>query len=269
MAWRAMRSLEVLRAQVNTEAPGRSKASDGLVGDQDHQQNNPGSGHNPHYVAGVGDEIVTAWDCTHDPSHGCDCGVLTEALRTHRDKRIRYVIFDRHIFSSYATGGYPAWAWRPYTGVDPHTGHAHIQTLDDPIADTDTPWNLEGFTDMSYDDNAAIRDYATAERAYKILVEGLEDYQIAPFTAPAGKVWTPAPEHSVLIEMLKRIDAGVQQANETLAEILTLLQADGGSGGGVLPPSGQLEAIKRDVDLLVAAATAAGQVVTSPPPVTP
>lgn len=149
MAWRAMNSLLVLRDQVNRLAPNRSKASDGLVGDENHETT---SGHYPHYVAGVGSEIVTAWDCTNDPADGCDTWLLSETLRVNRDKRIRYVISNQKVFSSYATSSRAAWTWGPYSGANPHTGHCHIQVLDEPISDTSTPWNLEGFDDMSVAD---------------------------------------------------------------------------------------------------------------------
>jgi hypothetical protein len=143
--WRAMSSLLVLRDQANAIAPNRSRASDGLVGDEDHQGTN--SDHNPHYVPGVGSEIVTALDLTHDPAHGFDSYDFAEVLRTHRDKRIKYVISNHRIFSSYASGSRPAWAWGPYSGSDPHTNHVHISVLDAPISDTRTPWNLTGFGD--------------------------------------------------------------------------------------------------------------------------
>src|SRR6185436_9127526 len=144
MAWRPMRSLAEtpssqttgLRGQVNAIAPNRSKASDGLVGDENHEST---SGHFPHTVPGVGDEIVTAWDCTNDPKGGCDSWLLAETLRQHRDPRIRYVISSKKIFSSYDSGSRKAWQWGPYSGADPHTNHAHIQVLDAKISDTTTP----------------------------------------------------------------------------------------------------------------------------------
>jgi len=150
MAWRAMNSLIVLRDQANALAPYRSKASDGLVGDEDHQGTS--SDHNPHYVPGVGNEIVTALDLTHDPAHGFDSYLFAETLRKHRDKRIKYVISNHRIFSSYVNGSRPAWAWGPYSGSDPHTNHVHISVLDEAISDTTTPWNLEGFKGMEQTD---------------------------------------------------------------------------------------------------------------------
>lgn len=141
--WRAMSSLLVLRDQVDRIAPNRSRVSDGLVGDADHQDTN--SDHNPHYVPGVGSEIVTALDLTHDPARGFDSYRFAEVLRQHRDKRIKYVISNRRIFSSYITTNRAAWAWGPYTGSDPHTNHVHNSVIDAPISDIRTPWNLEGF----------------------------------------------------------------------------------------------------------------------------
>lgn len=149
--WRAMASLLVLRDQVNALAPNRSRASDGLVGDEAHQGTN--SDHNPHYVPGVGSEIVTAIDLTHDPSHGFDSYRFAEVLRTHRDRRIKYVISNHRIFSSYASGSRPAWVWGSYNGVDPHTNHVHVSVLDATISDTRTPWNLGGMPGMALTDD--------------------------------------------------------------------------------------------------------------------
>lgn len=148
MAWRAMNSLLVLRGQVNLLAPYRGKGADGLVGDEAHQGTN--SDHNPHPVDGVGDEMVTALDLTHDPAHGFDSYAFAEALRRNRDRRIKYVISNHRIFSSYAMSSRAAWTWGPYSGTDPHTGHVHVSVLDAVISDTSTPWNLEGFeSDMT------------------------------------------------------------------------------------------------------------------------
>jgi hypothetical protein len=145
--WRAMASLLVLRDQVNVYAPNRSRASDGLVGDTAHQGTN--SDHNPHYVPGVGSEIVSALDLTHDPAHGFDSYRFAEVLRQHRDPRIKYVISNHRIFSSYASGSRPAWAWGSYNGVDPHTNHVHVSVLDARISDTRTPWNLVGMEGLT------------------------------------------------------------------------------------------------------------------------
>jgi hypothetical protein len=202
MAWRAMDSLLVLRDQVNVIAPNRSTASDGLVGDANHETT---SGHFPHKVPGVGDEIVTAWDCTNDPDHNCNSRALAETIRQHRDKRIRYVISNRQMFSSYATSSYAAWTWRPYSATpDPHVNHAHIQVLDAVVSDTNTPWNLEGFDDAMTDAQAYIQHVMN----YRIdaIIKNKLSYTIPAFTGPNGGKWPAITETNLLATKLQEIE---------------------------------------------------------------
>jgi hypothetical protein len=51
MAWRVARSLEVLLGQFNAACPGRSKASDGSIGDAAHATRD--SDHKPWYGPGI------------------------------------------------------------------------------------------------------------------------------------------------------------------------------------------------------------------------
>lgn len=121
--WRIAKSLLALREQVNRKAPGRSKASDGTIGDAAHASR--ASDHNPWVKDGsVG--VVTALDITHDPTNGCDAGAIVEAIRGSRDTRVKYVIWNRRIANPLPIGGQPPWAWRPYTGSNPHSKHCHI-----------------------------------------------------------------------------------------------------------------------------------------------
>lgn len=121
--WRVAKSLDQLRKQVNALAPGRSKKSDGAIGDPAHQSR--ASDHNPHIRdAGVG--VVSAVDITHDPAGGCDAARIAESLLASRDQRVKYIIWNRRIAASYAVGGKKAWDWRPYTGKNPHNHHIHI-----------------------------------------------------------------------------------------------------------------------------------------------
>jgi len=83
--WRVAESLSALRAQIDVAYPGRSKKSDGTIGDAGHQ--GTGSDHNP---------------------------------------RIKYLIWNRRIANSLPIGGAPAWAWRAYTGRNPHDRHCHV-----------------------------------------------------------------------------------------------------------------------------------------------
>jgi hypothetical protein len=70
--------------------------------------------------------VVTARDFTNDPNGGCDCNVLVASLVAAKDARIKYVIWDSHIYNSAPVNGQPAWAKRPYTGANKHNNHAHI-----------------------------------------------------------------------------------------------------------------------------------------------
>lgn len=136
MEWRVAESLEQLLEQVNEIAPNRSKISDGSIGDPNHASRV--SDHNPHCGPGV----VTARDITHDPDKGADMGQITEALRESRDPRIKYVIYNGRMFSSYQSGSHPAWSWRPYTGINAHEKHAHISVNCDGQKDSRTPWTI-------------------------------------------------------------------------------------------------------------------------------
>lgn len=137
MAWRAAKSLDVLLKQVNTAWPGRSKASDGTIGDQKHSART--SDHNPN-AAGV----VCARDITHDPKHGLDARKLAEALVASKDPRIKYIISNGQICSG-PGANHPAWVWRPYSGSNAHRKHVHI-SVRSPAAlyDNEAPWKLDG-----------------------------------------------------------------------------------------------------------------------------
>jgi Arc/MetJ-type ribon-helix-helix transcriptional regulator len=127
--WTVDQGLLRLRAQVDARAPGRSKASDGTIGDAAHAATE--SDHNPEHPppAGNPDYQVDALDLTHDPAHGADMAAISEAIRVSRDRRVSYVIFNRRIYSG--AGGPQPWVWRPYTGASPHTEHMHVSVRDD------------------------------------------------------------------------------------------------------------------------------------------
>lgn len=134
MAWRVARSLEKLRDQVDAASPNRNKASDGTIGDADHQ--NRTSDHNPWCGPGV----VTAIDITHDPAKGVDIDKLTDDLQESRDPRIKYVIANRMIMSG--NPGPSPWVWRSYSGSNPHTQHFHLSVNCGAGMDDTRPWKL-------------------------------------------------------------------------------------------------------------------------------
>lgn len=124
--WRLAESLYALRDQLNERFPTRSTHSDGTIGDAAHATRK--SDHNPHIVDGdVG--VVTAIDITHDPSKGCDAGAIVAALIASRDPRIKYIIYNREIISSYEWGRAPAWTRRSYSGSNPHKKHFHLSVV--------------------------------------------------------------------------------------------------------------------------------------------
>lgn len=136
MAWRVARALNVLLDQYNRAYPGRSKASDGSIGDADHANRN--SDHNPWYGPG----IVTARDFTHDPAAGMDINRLTDELAASRDNRIKYIIANGLILDS-RPGNHP-WQWRRYNGPNPHTKHFHVSVMPNATCDDPRPWRVAG-----------------------------------------------------------------------------------------------------------------------------
>jgi hypothetical protein len=138
--WRTAKSLLTLRGEVNQAAPGRSKVSDGTIGDAAHCQRT--SDHNP-WVRDGNIGVVTAMDITDDPSHGCSANNIAESIRTNRDSRVKYIIWNRRIANSSPIGGSPAWEWRLYNGSNPHTKHIHISVKSDkPNYDSTVAWQI-------------------------------------------------------------------------------------------------------------------------------
>lgn len=137
--WRVARSLDVLLAQINAQAPKRSRASDGSIADDLHSKS---SDHYPKVTAGLGSTpVVLARDFTHDPADGADMNVVAERLRRSKDPRIRYVIWNRRIFSGFA--GPQPWVWRGYDGDNPHDKHLHASVVADARADNVSKWDIE------------------------------------------------------------------------------------------------------------------------------
>lgn len=121
-------ALNQLLAQLNERAPGRSRASDGALGDQAHAAR--ASFHNPD-AAG----IVRARDFTHDPTGGLDCQWLADTLTAKRDPRILELIWNRRYWT-------PARGWVPYVGTNPHDKHLHVTVVGAPAYNSTAPWDL-------------------------------------------------------------------------------------------------------------------------------
>src|SRR6185369_1275490 len=137
MDWRECKSLKEILVQLNDKFPGRSKVSDGTIGDARHQAEK--SDHNP-----LPNGVVTALDVTHDPASGCTGEWLANTLVAAKDHRITYLIWNHRMISSYAAHSHAPWVWRPYTGFSPHTEHVHISVSHDPaLYDNASPWALD------------------------------------------------------------------------------------------------------------------------------
>lgn len=138
MSWRIAESLKTLRKQIDALFPNRSKVSDGAIGDAEHASRS--SDHNPWVKDARGQGVVTAIDITHDPTKGVDCDWLARVLVASRDKRIKYIIWNRQICSSKNS----PWKWRPYSGPNAHTKHLHISVDPTPdLYDNIRDWNLD------------------------------------------------------------------------------------------------------------------------------
>ena len=130
-----------LREQMNRTFPKRDTRSDGWLGDAAHAARK--SDHNPDK-----DGIVHAIDLDADfgpPSKDYalrlanDLVAYAKSGRKGSD-RVKYVIFRGRIASAQRD-----WAWRKYTGSNPHTGHIHLSVTKASDADGSS-WPLPVFT---------------------------------------------------------------------------------------------------------------------------
>lgn len=132
MSWRLARSLVQLRNEINAKYPGRSKFADGSIGDRSHRGRR--SDHNPDHRDVVRAIDVTAWS---------NLAIeVCEHIRKSKDPRVKYVIYNRQMFSSYGKGSVPAWEWRVYSGSNPHKSHFHISVVADNRGDDSSTWGI-------------------------------------------------------------------------------------------------------------------------------
>ena len=138
--FRIAKSLDKLRSQVNQKFPGRDKANDGWIGDASHQSTN--SDHNPHIVEPKF-RVVSALDITNDPAHGCGANAIAKSLIASKDARIKYVISNGRIASSFTAGNNAPWAWRVYTGKNKHDHHFHVSVrAQKSLYDSELAWKF-------------------------------------------------------------------------------------------------------------------------------
>lgn len=137
--WVLAPSLVAYVLEADRYYPQRDRSSDGSIGDLSHQARV--SDHNP--VGG----LVHAVDLDEDLAPGLDLDGFAEKLRRQRDPRVKYVIYEGRMFSSYATSSRAAWAWGPYSGINAHMHHLHLSILDTYAAEHDlSPWGFAPVT---------------------------------------------------------------------------------------------------------------------------
>ena len=109
-----------LREQIDDCFPDRDRSSDGWVADARHV-----AGGKSDHIPLKG--IVYAIDVDRDLSGKSGKPDLMPYLANQiriaakRDKRIKYIIFNKKIASSKSL-----WRWVPYRGTNPHSSHCHI-----------------------------------------------------------------------------------------------------------------------------------------------
>lgn len=127
--WHLAPSIAQLFAQVNAAYPGRSRLSDGTIGDRAHAARD--SDHNPE-----DDGSVNAGDFTNDPAHGFDSDRFARELAASGDPRTSLIISR----SRYWT---PRNGWRRYTGTNGHYTHAHVSSSSvRALENSGAKWNI-------------------------------------------------------------------------------------------------------------------------------
>lgn len=135
-AWVTSPSLNALMDEIEAAYPERH-AADGTVASQGHDAGNPRSDHRPFPYSGAG--VVNAVDFGETVEN--DAFDICEAIRESRDARVRYVIHEARLFSSYPSGSIPPYTWRRYSGGNQHLNHGHVSVLRSNQSDGQ-PWGL-------------------------------------------------------------------------------------------------------------------------------
>lgn len=119
--WRTSSGLNALMDEIEAAWPNQGPA-DGTVASKRHDAVSPNSDHRPRPTVGAG--VVRAVDAGEYVEGQGEA--LAEALLVSRDPRIRYVIHEDRIFSSYSTSHRPSWTWGTYSGSNAHLNHVHV-----------------------------------------------------------------------------------------------------------------------------------------------
>lgn len=154
--WRLAPTLIGFIDEVDEMFPGRSRLSDGSIGDLAHSARV--SDHNPEDDPADRDltRWVTAIDITKDLDHGVHPWMIFERLRVARDPRLAgngYCIAEGLAFYGYATRTRPAWTWVRYGGSNRHDKHGHCSCANTAAARNDMrTWLYQEELDVSLTD---------------------------------------------------------------------------------------------------------------------
>lgn len=130
MAWQVSPILVPLIAEVKNEIPGSQVVY--TIGDSNHQSEV--SDHNPDQWG-----FVCAADFMIGPYFSAaDAERLFQRIRSLRDSRTAYVIYNRRIYSRTIS----PWAIRSYSGSDPHTNHVHVSVVHGSNPHPTSTWNV-------------------------------------------------------------------------------------------------------------------------------
>lgn len=112
-----------------------------MIGDAAHQSRE--SDHNGWVIDSKGIHVVTGIDIDRDLSATEKVDIIVDALVANKDPRIKYMIRNSRIISSYPAHGYAAWQWRPYSGKNSHKEHLHISVKAEQVwFDNENDWDL-------------------------------------------------------------------------------------------------------------------------------
>jgi hypothetical protein len=192
-SWVLIPALEALFAELDRIAPDRDTASDGSIGDTAHQQET--SDHNPDETGSVP---------IHDPDkinevHAIDVDnnlnesdltmekvvqFLLGRCRSGAEKRLRYIIYNRRIWS--ASSG---WVQKAYTGKSPHTEHVHFSASYDSNREADmSSWHLEDIpVALTASDKAWIESTVKANASTPAEVQSAASSALSANMAAIGK----------------------------------------------------------------------------------
>lgn len=221
-AWVLVPCLVRLRSDFNDLAPDRDRSSDGSVGDQAHQDSQ--SDHNPDETGNVPIRDADRVNEVHAIDVDADlrrAGITMETVVQHvldrcrsgAEKRLRYVIFNRRIWS--ASSG---WRQQAYSGSNPHDQHAHFSASYDSDREASTvSWRLEEalpVTAPTPEQNAAAVAARDVDPGPGSQTLGGGVWTLLQRSDYLGNTWAPAQR-----QLLNDLNARVEDQGDDLDEL--------------------------------------------------